>query len=272
MIKTAANIIKGVLKGGKRKKHNFRQIRWVREKILKHQEDKTIKRLDFGNFSIYYKRPYELLHSYREIFEKEIYRFPAKNAKPLIIDCGSNIGLSVLYFKQIHPTSTIIAFEPDSNNFQLLKKNVNNNHLEQVEIHEEAIWINEGEITFEANESEASHISNGSGEKTVRSVRLKNLLEQKQEIDFLKIDIEGAETQVIPDIKYELARVKNMFLEYHGKVDDTQNLIDLLQIVRSAGFQVYIRNAADSIDHPFIEKRTNTIYDVQLNLFCYKEN
>src|SRR5215471_7593686 len=60
---------------------------------------------------------------YREIFDLEIYRFNAKTKRPYIIDCGANIGLSVLYFKQLYPESQIVAFEPDEAVFAVLSRN-----------------------------------------------------------------------------------------------------------------------------------------------------
>ena len=49
---------------------------------------------------------------------------------------------------------------------------------------------------------------------TVTCVRLKDLLDD--DIDFLKIDIEGAEYAVLKDCSDDLTNVKNLFVEYHG--------------------------------------------------------
>jgi FkbM family methyltransferase len=271
MIKTATNIIKGAFRKRNRRQSPFRKIQWVQEKILKHQEDTTLKRVSFGAFSVHYIRPYELLHTYRDLFENELYRFISANDSPLIIDCGSNIGLSVIYYKQLFPKARIIAFEPDRGNFQVLKKNVESNSFKDVELNEAAVWITNGDITFQSNESEGSHIQeNSTSGITVRSVRLNDLLEKETEIDFLKVDIEGAEWTVIKDCALNLHKVANLFLEYHGKVEDTEKLTDLLHLVDQAGFKTYIRNAADNLERPFVDRSTGTIYDVQLNLFCYK--
>lgn len=270
MIKTATNIIKGVFRSRKTRNSNFESISWSKEKWIKHQEDKAVKELKLNGYTIHYKRPYELLYSYKEIFTNEIYRFQSDKQSPFIIDCGSNIGLSVLYFKKLFPSSTIIAFEPDANNFSLLKQNVKDNKLDNVQLNEAAVWITDGEISFEANESEASHISYTNSPNKVKAVRLKQLLIANNEVDFLKIDIEGAETEVIEDCKEILYKASNIFLEYHGKANETDKLNRLLAIVKDNGFKLYIRNAADNLQHPFFEKATGTIYDVQLNLFCYK--
>jgi asparagine synthase (glutamine-hydrolysing) len=65
-------------------------------------------------------------------------------------------------------------------------------------------------------------------------------------------------------------KIENFFLEYHGKASDTHKLNELLKLVDNAGFKVYIKMAADNLKHPFAQKETGTIYDVQLNIFCYK--
>src|SRR5688572_3562695 len=87
----------------KKTKSRFSSITWLQEKQLKHQDDQTLKTFKIGDLQIRYKRPYELLHTYKELFEDEIYRFTAAHSSPLIIDCGANIGLSILYFKQLYP-------------------------------------------------------------------------------------------------------------------------------------------------------------------------
>ncbi|RYZ27430.1 MAG: FkbM family methyltransferase [Chitinophagaceae bacterium] len=270
-MKTATKIVKSIFRKRNGHKGNFKKLPWIQEKILKHQEDQSIKKASFENFAVYYKRPYELLYTYKEIFEKEIYRFSPDTETPFIVDCGSNIGLSVLYYKQLSPGATIVAFEPDESNFQLLTKNVTENKLANITLRKEAVWKENGKISFSANETEASHILQGeSGDNLVQAIRLKEFLETCHEIDLLKIDIEGAEWEVINDCAKSLGKVKNLFLEYHGKASETQKLVDLLAVVKEAGFCVYLKMAADQMQHPFVEKTLDTPYDVQLNLFCYR--
>src|ERR1700730_7986688 len=44
--------------------------------------------------------------------------------RPIIIDAGANIGLATLWFKAQYPKATVIAIEPDTENFAVLKENV----------------------------------------------------------------------------------------------------------------------------------------------------
>ncbi|WP_447641531.1 MULTISPECIES: FkbM family methyltransferase [Chitinophagaceae] len=242
------------------------------EKKIKHLDDCQEKQIQLSGYHISYKKPYELLHTYEDIFSKEIYRFNSDSEQPLIFDCGSNIGFSILYFKKIFPSSKIVAYEADENNYGLLKKNVERNHLQNVDLRNKAVWIHDDGVQFSAKGTEASKIAEGDGDgaKTVSSERLASVLAGFEKIDFLKMDIEGAEYDVVKDCAPYLSRIENMFIEYHGTVEETDKLNQLLAIFSKSGFRVYIKNAADFLLHPYIDKKVNSIYDVQLNIFCYK--
>ena len=97
------------------------------------------------------------MHGLNEIFIDEIYKIKLPpNAR--IIDCGAHIGLSVIYFKRICPTSFITAFEPDEQNFNLLKQNIQSFQLESVDLRKEAVWVANTELNFSNEGSMASKI------------------------------------------------------------------------------------------------------------------
>lgn len=250
---------------------NAHDLSWYTEKVLKHQEDQKEKTVTLGKFRIYYRRPYELLHTYTEIFTNGIYRFRVPTEKPVIIDCGSNIGIGLLNYKVQYPQCRILAFEPDADNFDLLQKNIKANELQQVILHQAAVWTSNGTISFASNASEASHVAeDGKGSQVVASIRLADVLAAEEQIHFLKIDIEGAEWPVIQDCAPYLEKVENLFLEYHGKTYETSKLSGIMKILEQAGFAVYVQNAADNLTRPFLQKASNALYDVQLNLYCFK--
>lgn len=268
-----ANIINGVLGKIRRKKNkgHFPAISWWQEKRLKHEEDRQKKILNIGTLKIIYKRPYEVLHTYRELFEDEIYNFSTDTSSPFIIDCGANIGMSVLYFKKLYPNATLVAFEPDNENFQLLKENTAANHLTNVELRQAAVWKENGTLSFSSAGTQDSQIvmnSNTTQAVQVKAERLADLL-QHRKVDFLKIDIEGAELDVLKDCEPQLTNVENLFVEYHGKASETEKLTQLLDILKKY-YKVYLKLAADNMEHPFVTKSTKGSFDVQLNIFCYK--
>jgi FkbM family methyltransferase len=218
-----------------------------------------------------YLSPPELLHGFQEIFIDEIYKQNLP-ANPYIIDCGANIGLSVIYLKLHHPDAEILAFEPDEKNFELLQKNVQSFNLGNVHLKKEAIWIEKTVLQFAGEGSMSSRIGGESDQHTieVNAVRLKDYL--NRQVDFLKIDIEGAEYQVMKDIAGELRYVNNLFLEYHGSFQQNSELLKLFSIIVENGFSYYIKEATSVYAHPFLRVKTNNmIYDVQLNIFCFRK-
>ncbi|MEY3739132.1 MAG: hypothetical protein RL544_1910 [Bacteroidota bacterium] len=267
------NILQGIRKNlnWTEAKTRFAPISWFTGKIIKHEDDTTLKLRTIGPISVLYKRPYELLKTYNEIFVFEIYRFESLIPNPVIIDCGANIGISSLYFKTIYPGATLIAFEPDKSLADIYQKNMLQNSIQDFTLHKAAVWTENGTISFNNMGSEASSIDvSGKSSHSVPTIKLASIVAEHPTIDLLKIDIEGAEYPVIQDIASELHMVKHMFIEYHGLASETYKLETILRIVSEAGFKCYIKMAADNLDMPFYQKQTGTIYDVQLNIFCYR--
>jgi len=146
-----------------------------------------------------------LLAGLKEIYLEKIYQFNADNETPLIIDCGSNIGFSVFYFKKKYPRAKVIAFEADPIIYEVMSHNLNNNNITGVEILNKAVWDSDETLEFrlEGGMSGRVRINDEIGDIfKVKGARLKDYL--KTQVDFLKIDIEGAEYRVIEDCKDEL--------------------------------------------------------------------
>jgi FkbM family methyltransferase len=212
------------------------------------------------------------LHSLDEIFAEEIYKFISDKEDPFIIDCGANIGLSIIYFKQLYPKSKIICFEPDENAFNILKKNTLE-YNDSVELHNEAVWIENTDLCFFSEGSLAGSLVvdfvNKNNIKVVKAIDFKKHLIKK--IDFLKIDIEGAENQLIFDIENHLDNVNKLFLEYHGIIGEKQNLGKILNLLTAKGFEYYIRLAGETINYPFCDEKPKS-FNQQLNILCYRKS
>jgi len=245
-------------------------VNWIKLKYYKHLPPGKIRMHRLFNKSLFFYSATELLHGLKEIFIDKIYKQELKE-DPYIIDCGANIGMSVIYMKQHFPKAEIIAFEPDETNFDLLTRNIKSFGYSGVSLRKEAVWNEETMLPFSNDGSMGSKVEIGSESKTreVKAIRLKYLL--NRQVDFLKIDIEGAESVVLPDIADKLNFVRNMFLEYHGSFGQNKELAKIINIISEAGFNYYIKEAAPLYDTPFYrEERSNTPYDIQLNIFCFK--
>jgi FkbM family methyltransferase len=249
-------------------------ISWFQEKLLKHANSGIeYSHLYKNRYKIIFKDPKAFLYSVKELFVEEIYKFKAQDDTPYIIDCGSYIGTSILFFKTQYPNAKILAFEPDNSNFELLNNNIKNWDLKDIEIQNAAIWINNLGVNFIADGNMASKIdesnntAHNENQKT-KSVRLKDLLTEK--IDFLKIDIEGAEYEVLVDCESKLSFVENLFIEYHGNYNEMYKLNKILNILIENNFKYYIKEAGVTFEHPFYDRENIYDFDTQLNIFAFK--
>lgn len=242
-------------------------------KVLKNQTDAVLHECSLLNGKVQFYNSIEFLYGVKEIFIEEIYKIHLpQNA--YILDCGAHIGLSVLYFKHCFPDCHIVAFEPDKTNYNLLCKNVRDFGHKNVDIKNEAVWISNTELLFSGEGNMSSKINTNTiaqhTDVKVNAIRLKEIINRK--VDFLKLDIEGAEYEVLKDIATELHFVDNMFLEYHGTFQQNIELNEMLAIVTNAGFQYYIKEAAVVYPTPFLRNKNQSGFDVQLNIFCFKLN
>lgn len=274
----AINISKGVYKkirqsiSNKYKKIGLSALQVRRLKNLPEAGFQATKFLD--HYITFYNRE-ELLHGVEEIFINEIYKtaFPP-DSRPVIIDCGANIGLSVIYFKTQYPNCTVTAFEPDPMNHDLLLKNIKSMKLENVIVRKEAVWVKDATLNFHSEGSTASRLEEEMDKNKedqtvpVKAIRLNDLIHSK--VDMLKVDIEGAEYEVLKDIENKLHYIEILFLEYHGTFKQNNRLTEMLDILTRNKFQFYIKEGHNVYQQPFYDHMSSGKYDIQLNIFCFK--
>ncbi|GAB3491546.1 hypothetical protein GCM10027341_04680 [Spirosoma knui] len=207
----------------------------------------------------------------KEIFVDESYAFPTTSPKPVIIDCGSNIGTSVVYFSRHYPNAKIVAYEADGETAKTLRSNLATNGVTNVEVVEKAVWTDDLGVDFGSAGDDVSSVFVATNVHRVPSVRLRDVLLQELRIDMLKIDIEGAEIPVLDDCRDALAHVQNLFVEYHAYIGQPQTLPQLLQILTDSGFRYYV-DTAQHRTKPLVNRqyRGNTVMDLQLTIFAYR--
>jgi FkbM family methyltransferase len=201
----------------KGKSHLFKtwlQLRFPR--ILPFTKSPNDARI-FG-YSVKNKYPLEVASLFNEIFIKQVYFFDTSTDKPFIIDCGSHIGMSILYFKLLYPNAEVLGFEPDPASFRFLKKNIENNNLKDVKLIKKALSNKNDKILFYGGRSATSSaFKNRGGNKVIEieAVKLSNYIERN--VDFLKIDVEGAEFGILQDLisKNKLKMINKIVVEYH---------------------------------------------------------
>lgn len=215
------------------------------------------------------------LFMHKEIFKEYIYNFKTLNPIPYIIDGGANIGLATIYLKLLYPSAKIIAFEPDSNIFDTLTNNINSFEFKNVELVQKGLWNENKTLSFKSEGADGGLIADidktVSATETIEVVSLKPYLQNQ--VDFLKLDIEGAETIVLKDIQDDLDRVDRIFVEYHSFVGQPQTLNEIIDILTKANFRLYMSIPGNnSLKSPLMGLGNYNNMDFQLNIFGYKEN
>jgi FkbM family methyltransferase len=116
--------------------------------------------------------------------------------QPLIVDCGANIGASVLWFASRYPRAHVLAVEPAPDNFELLRKNCQ--HLD-ADLRLAGIAPEDGFASlFDPGEGSLAYRTVPAGpESGLPTFSLATLLQSKSPSAYapflLKLDIEGAE-------------------------------------------------------------------------------
>lgn len=208
-----------------------------------------------------------LLSMWHDIFERQVYRFRPTGPAPFIIDGGANVGLGVAYFKRTWPGSAVLAFEPDPDVFAVLTRNVAALGWADVRLERKALWVSAGPLEFASEGSDSGSLVNrfDRGRVTrVDGVRLAEYLDRP--VDLLKLDIEGAETDVLADCEPRLGNVRNLFVEYHSFAGRPQTLDRLLGVLARAGFRAHVQ-APMAAPSPLYERPVYHGMDLQLNVF-----
>jgi len=176
----------------------------------------TVHAYDYGN----------LRSLFKEIFLSKTYFFDSNRPDPRVIDCGSNIGMAVLYIKRLYPRARITAFEPNPSAFALLKLNIESNRLDDVTIVNKALSNSNDPISFFLDDDKGTLLGSvrgdrgGNKEISVETDRLSNWI--REDTDLVKIDVEGAEWLIVEDLKEHSARiekVRELIVEYHHKIN-----------------------------------------------------
>ena len=122
----------------------------------------------------------------------------------IVVDIGANIGYYTLIFAQLVGNSgKVFAFEPDPKNFEYLQKNIKLNEFNNIFLEKKAVSNNLTKTKlFKDPQNLGGHslIDPGKGNESieVETTTLDNYFKDfNQKIDFIKIDVEGAEDKVI---------------------------------------------------------------------------
>ena len=218
--------------------------------------------------------PY-VLYEQHDWFEDEI-AFLRRALQPgqQAIDIGANYGVYTLSIaKTVGSTGAVWAFEPTSSTAAFLAQGIAANHFTQVVLERSALSGECGTAQLTINDSPELNTlarvgESGNASETVRVVTLDDCLERYgwKNIDFVKIDAEGEEANIIDGGQRFLADASPLIL-YEVKAADTLHL-DLVDKFAALGFDSYRLVPGLDLLVPFDVASKHD--DYLLNLFCCK--
>ena len=163
--------------------------------------------------------------------ENEIMEHFNPKSGDIVVDVGAHIGLySLIAAKRVGPGGKVIAIEPDPENFKILRKNILLNRSKNIEALECAAYsareklklflpeLEQGRTIFNTVMQDRAKTSINFLE--VEANTLDNILESKNitEVNWIKIDVEGAELEVLKGAVNTLSSNKDttFVIEIHG--------------------------------------------------------
>jgi len=172
--------------------------------------------------SIYLRHNTSDVKTFDKIFLEDEYDFDPGQAPKVIIDAGANIGAASIYFAIKYPNSMIISLEPEKSNFDILMKNSkkykNISCLNKALWHtKEPLYIKNPEANKESFEIQTQNLSPGID--VIEGISINDLMANFKinQIDILKIDIEGSEKEVFSHNTEWLEKVGLIFIEFHDR-------------------------------------------------------
>jgi FkbM family methyltransferase len=233
-------------------------------KVARHTPGKA---LVLGH-SFSFSDPLSFYWSWDEILHREIYRFPNPTNGGRILDGGANLGLASLYFLTAYPKAFITAIEPDPECFSLLQRNLAWASPASILLKNCALAGQRSRRKFFSYAGDAGRLdmplAPGLPVVEVDCFPLDDFLSEP--IDFVKLDLEGAETEVLTSSRL-LQKVHHFFIEHHSFSTRPQDLDQALRTLSDSGFRYWIQSQFLP-KRPYEKLETNEGMDLQVNIFA----
>jgi FkbM family methyltransferase len=175
-----------------------------------------------------------------ELFQQQEYECTRGWNFPRVVDCGANVGMFMAFamMKMDSRLERYVGVEADRAAFEMLERQTTALRLtDKARLLHAAAWQDDGEVSFDDHgPSWARHVSK-SGATRVRALSIDSILDAAElaECDLLKLDIEGGERFVLPQMKVWGPRVRTVVAELHHELDYTW----FATIARGAGFEPF---------------------------------
>lgn len=208
---------------------------------------KTFFSVSLGEKKIHYDSPYAtktfLVAAYDFYIETLMLSILPKN--PVIVDVGANIGQFLFGVKTFFPEAKLYSFEPDPDIFKKLEQNAK--QFPSTYLFNYALSNKKKKMTFYKNNmfSEWSSLIPGANQGDTQKISIQAELgdahlSKLKHIDILKIDVEGAELEVLHGLKKSLKISDYVLLEMSvRRASGDKKASQVLPLLLDAGFEIH---------------------------------
>lgn len=214
------------------------------EQKIKSTRRKNLNEIDIEGLKVCIRRNSSDLNVFQHVFLNKEYEVIKQlvieyelNIET-IVDCGANIGLSTIFFNQHFPSAKILALEPNEGSYQFLKKNTLGFPL--IKTKRIGVWSSKETLIPNSGFRDRldwsfslrlPHFGEGG---FIKVDTLQAIAETVgwTKVDFIKIDIEGAEFELFRSHEQWsllLKRVSILCVEVHEEMGDIFEIIDILK-------------------------------------------
>jgi FkbM family methyltransferase len=164
----------------------------------------------------------------------------------VVLDVGASIGgVSISYSKMVGKDGVVIAVEPEPRSLSVLQKIIRENNLRNIKVIGKAAWNRKEILKFYLREGFGRHsLVYNSGEEfiMVKADTLDNILSDVgiRKIDFVKIDVEGAELEVLEGMEEILNSVKKIIVAAYHERNEMKTFPRVSRFLKERGFKTLI--------------------------------
>lgn len=209
---------------------------------MKTFEESELLKLKYGRTTLLFKKKEVFI--FHSTFIVDQYHNLKIRKYDMVIDFGANIGdFTVKAGKLLDNTGKIIAIEPNHNNVEILKKNLELNNINNVEIFECAITDKNG-YSYLSGDDHGAKVSNIDNGDRIKTITIENLLDKLNHPKnmVIKMDIEGAEKYIFKNEEF-VHSIREIAIELHGK----ENIETIPKILENNNFTIKVYKITDEI-------------------------
>lgn len=166
----------------------------------------------------------------------DVYGIEGLPADAVVLDCGSNVGMFAYHCLRSAPQSRVICFEPTPVTAQALQRNLSPYQSRAIVI-ERGVWDHSGTLFLRTyDENPAANTVGDTGNLSVEVVSIDQVVAELglQRLDYLKMDVEGAETRALQGARESIRRFRPVLaIGTEHTADVTRNVTEVIAAVES---------------------------------------